>query len=180
MTYNNLNQQLQQAQIGLNATELQGFITGLICGNASQQSWLSLLYQFTNDNHAYPSQLLTEVSALYEQIKSQLSSIDSFEFELLMPETDDIYQRVDALSEWANHFLLALGLTQPNLDKETGEIGEGIDDLQDICQLGYDEDDNPEELADALEEVIEYVRTLATLFYTHFNPLESNDKPTLH
>ena len=61
---------------------------------------------------------------------------------------------------------MGLGLVQPELDKEKGEIGEAVDDLQDICQLGYEEDDDEEELAEALEEIIEYVRTIAMLFYT--------------
>ena len=55
-----------------------------------------------------------------------------------------------------------------------------MDDLQDICQLGYDEEDDEEELAEALEEIIEYVRTIAMLFYTHFNDDEQEIKPILH
>ena len=66
------------------------------------------------------------------------------------------------------------------LAKEKGEIGEAVNDLQDICQLGYDEDDNEEELAEALEEIIEYVRTIAMLFYSHFNEGEIESKPVLH
>ena len=77
-------------------------------------------------------------------------------------------------------FLLGLGLVQTELDKEKGEIGEAVDDLQDICQLGYDEEDDEEELAEALEEIIEYVRTIAMLFYTHFNDDAQEIKPILH
>ena len=42
------------------------------------------------------------------------------------------------------------------------------------------EDDDEEELAEALEEIIEYVRTIAMLFYTHFNDDEQEIKPILH
>ena len=66
------------------------------------------------------------------------------------------------------------------MDKEKGEIGEAVDDLQDICQLGYDEEDDEEELAEALEEIIEYVRTIAMLFYNHFNDDAQEIKPILH
>lgn len=184
ISYSMLNQQLANAGIGLTAAELQGFLSGLLCGGVNDQSWQPLLYQFTNDDHAYPTALLNQVAEIYQQLKQQFEDVENFSFELLLPDDDDVYQRADALSEWANHFLLALGLSQPQLDKQTGEIGEGIDDLQDICQLGYDEQDNKEELSEALEEVIEYVRTLATLFYTHFNPPQNAhsqaDQPTLH
>ena len=44
----------------------------------------------------------------------------------------------------------------------------------------YMEDDDEEELAEALEEIIEYVRTIAMLFYTHFNDDAQEIKPILH
>ena len=37
-----LNQQLKSAGIGINATELHGFLSGLICGGLKDQSWLPL------------------------------------------------------------------------------------------------------------------------------------------
>ncbi|HBO37901.1 MAG TPA: YecA family protein [Pasteurellaceae bacterium] len=179
ISYATFNQQLKSAGIALSAAELHGFLSGLICGGLADQSWLPLLYQFTNDNHAYPTQLLQDVTQLHQQTQQKLANIDSFEFELWLPEQEDVFIRADALSEWANHFLLGLGLAQPHLDKEKGEIGEAVEDLHDICQLGYDEGDDPEELSEALEEIIEYVRTIAALFHTHFRP-QSEQKPVLH
>ncbi|TDQ58102.1 hypothetical protein EDC45_1174 [Mesocricetibacter intestinalis] len=179
-SYLTFNQQLQGAGISLSAAELHGFISGLVCGGIEDQSWLSLVYQFTNDNHAYPTALLTRTEALYRQIKEQLADMDSFAFELWLPEEEDVFVRADGLSAWANHFLLGLGLAQPKLELEKGEIGEAIEDLHEICRLGYSEEDDPEELMQALEEIIEYVRTIAALFYTHFRPLKSASKPVLH
>ena len=97
-----------------------------------------------------------------------------------LTEDESVFARADSLSDWANQFLLGLGLVQTELDKEKGEIGEAVDDLQDICQLGYDEEDDEEELHEALEEIIEYVRTIAMLFYTHFNDDAQEIKPILH
>ena len=114
-----------------------------------------------------------------KKIHRTLADIDGFNFELWLPEEDDVFRQADALSEWTHHFLLGLGLTRPDLDKEKGEIGEAVNDLNDICQLGYDEEDDREELSEALEEIIEYVRTIAALFYTHFRPLVK-EKPVLH
>lgn len=176
--YSTLNQQLKSAGIALSSAELHGFLSGLICGGLQDQSWQPLLFQFTNDNHAYPSALLKEVSSIYAEIHRTLADIDGFNFELWLPEAD-IFARADALSEWANHFLLGLGLVQNQLDKQKGEIGEAIDDLHDICQLGYDEQEDQEELAEALEEIIEYVRTIAALFYAHFRPAAAA-QPIIH
>ena len=175
-----LNQQLKSAGIGINATELHGFLSGLICGGLKDQSWLPLLYQFSNDNHAYPTALIQPITEIYEQIGKTLGDVEGFAFELGLTEDESVFARADSLSDWANQFLLGLGLVQAELDKEKGEIGEAVDDLQDICQLGYEEDDNEEELAEALEEIIEYVRTIAMLFYTHFNDDAQEIKPILH
>ncbi|MBF0751514.1 MULTISPECIES: YecA family protein [Pasteurellaceae] len=175
-----LNQQLKSNGIGINATELHGFLSGLICGGIKDQSWQPLVYQFTNENHAYPTILLETVTKLYQIISKTLADVESFSFELGLVEHDNVFARADSLSEWANHFLLGLGLAQPYLDREKGEIAEAVDDLHDICQLGYDEDDDEEEMAEALEEIVEYVRTIATLFYTQFNQSSAVGKQLLH
>ena len=66
----------------------------------------------------------------------------------------------------------------------TGETGEAIDDLRNIAQLGYDEDEDQEELEMSLEEIIEYVRVAALLChdpFTHPQPTAPEvQKPTLH
>lgn len=52
--------------------------------------------------------------------------------------------------------------------------------MQDIAQLGYDESDNIDELNDAIEELIEYIRTVVALFHSHFRPLVTETKTVLH
>ena len=108
-------------------------------------------------------------------------------FQLMLPGDDGItvVDRADALAGWVNHFLLGLGVTQPKLDKVTGETGEAIDDLRTIAQLGYDEDEDQEELEQSLEEVIEYVRVAALLCHEtfarqHTPTAPEVQKPTLH
>ena len=87
---------------------------------------------------------------------------DGFLFQLYLPDGDDVsvFDRADALAGWVNHFLLGLGVTQPKLDKVTGETGEAID------------------------EIIEYVRVAALLChdtFTHPQPTAPEvQKPTLH
>ena len=109
ISYQNLNQQLQQAGIPLSAAELHGFLSGLICGGIQDQSWQPLLYQFTNDNHAYPTTLLTQITDIYQQTRRDLADNESFDFELCLPETDNVFELADGLAEWSNHFLLGLG-----------------------------------------------------------------------
>ena len=97
----------------------------------------------------------------------------------------DQYRTLQPESEGlVNHYLLGLGVTQPKLDKVTGEAGEAIDDLRNIAQLGYDEDEDQEELEMSLEEIIEYVRVAALLCHDNFTRSQPTApevrKPTLH
>lgn len=180
LSYDELEQKLRQATIPVTAAELHGFLTGLICGGASEQKWPIFMNEFTNNGEAYPTALLKEVSALYHDIQHSLEDIDSFNFQLFLPENGDVFNEIDALSEWTSHFLLGLGLVQAKMDKETGEIGEALDDLQNIAVLAYEEDDDPEELAESLEQVAEYVRTLVAVLYSHYRPYQTTQKTVLH
>ncbi len=106
---------------------------------------------------------------------------EGFLFQLMLPDEKDmsVFGRADALAGWVNHFLLGLGVTQPKLEKVIGETGDAIDDLRTIAQLGYDEDEDQDEL----EEMIEYVRVAALLCHDTFNhpqPISRSEKPTLH
>ena len=109
-----------------------------------------------------------------------------FQFQLFLPDGDEVtvFERADAMAGWVNHFLLGLGVTQPKLDKVTGETGEAIDDLRNIAQLGYDEDEDQEELEMSLEEIVEYVRVAALLCHDTFTRPQPTApeirKPTLH
>ena len=109
-SYSTFNQALRSAGIELSAAELHGFLSGLVCGGINDQSWQPLLYQVTHDNHAYPNALLQKVTEIHQKIQQKLADIDGFDFELWLPEQEDVFARADALSEWANHFLLGLGL----------------------------------------------------------------------
>lgn len=181
--YKSLNQALAQEQIGMTATELHGLISGMLCGGNQDASWLALVYNLTNDGAPYSPSLKQLVQTLYDNTKASLED-DNFSFQLLIPQEETaLFDQIDDLAGWVNHFLLGLGVVVPELEKAQGDIGEVIDDLRGIGQLGYDEDEDQEELEQALTEVVEYVRMAAMLCYNEFNsglPTESNDTPTLH
>ncbi|HHV6943305.1 TPA: UPF0149 family protein, partial [Haemophilus influenzae] len=86
--------------MGFNATELHGFLSGLLCGGLKDQSWLPLLYQFSNDNHAYPTALVQPVTELYEKISQTLSDVEGFTFGLGLTEDENVFAQADSLSDW--------------------------------------------------------------------------------
>ncbi len=165
--YNDLSQLLNQQGVGLTPAEMHGLISGMLCGGNNDSSWLPLVHDLTNEGLAFGHDLAQALRSMHGAISDALED-DGFLFQLYLPDGDDVsvFDRADALAGWVNHYLLGLGVTQPKLDKVTGEAGEAIDDLRNIAQLGYDEDEDQEELEMSLEEIIEYVRFPAACWLT--------------
>lgn len=184
-SYQSLTLALNQQAVALTAAEMHGLISGLLCGGSRDAGWQSLVYDLTNEGVAFPQALSLPLLQLHEITRETLED-DDFMFQLMMPEgeTVSVFDRADALSGWVNHFLLGLGMMQPKLAQVKDELGEAIDDLRNIAQLGYEEDEDQEELEHSLEEVVEYVRMAAILCHTEFTRRKptapENAKPTLH
>ncbi len=185
--YEKLNQLLHQQAVALTPAEMHGLISGMLCGGGDEGArWQTLVHELTNEGLAFSQTLADPLRELHEATAASLED-QGFLFRLLLPDDENstVFSRVDALAGWVNHFLLGLGVVQPQLGKTKGELREAIEDLRNIGQLGYDEDEDQEELAQSLEEVIEYVRMAAMLCHTEFNhqPPAGQDetpKPILH
>ncbi|GLR08285.1 UPF0149 protein [Mixta theicola] len=169
--YQTLASLLTQQGVGMTPAEMHGLISGIVCGGNKDHSWKALVHDLTNEGLAFSQSLSQPLQELHAHIQDTLED-EGFLFQLMLPEENEssVFERADALAGWVNHFLLGLGVTQPKLDKVKGEAGEAIDDLRTIAQLGYDEEDDQEELAQSMEEVIEYVRVAALLCHETFNP----------
>ncbi|MCO6524165.1 MAG: UPF0149 family protein [Candidatus Schmidhempelia sp.] len=175
--YSKLTIELKSQEIGLTAAELHGFLSGILAGGNNDESWHILLADIMNNGHPITGQLSILINSLYDEIKHQLNESD-FEFQLLLNDKT-LYSRIDDLVGWVNHLLLGLGLVQPKIGKMKGDIGEAIYDLRQITQLGYDKDEDHEELAFAFEEILEYVRMATILFHDEFCTTIKSTK-TLH
>lgn len=167
--YRTLDDILTQHNIGMTAAEIHGLLSGILCGGSQDSSWRTLTYELINAGQALPQILSRALQQLYDETQAALEQ-ENFVFHLLMPRVQHatIFVRAEALCGWVNHFLLGLGVTQPKLDTVSDEAGEAIDDLRTIAQLGYDEEDDLQQLEQALEEVLEYVKVAALICYEQF------------
>lgn len=176
INYDKLNYQLIQHKIGITAAELHGFLVGILAGGNHDQSWRPLVDDMLNNGQAIAEPLIQPITQLYHLTKQQLSDED-FEFQLFLSE-HDLFTQIDDLVGWVNHFLLGIGLVQPKINRLKGDVGEAIYDLRQIVKLGYDKNENEEELGFAFEEIKEYVRITAVLCFDEFN--EADITPTIH
>ncbi|PHM61625.1 YecA family protein [Xenorhabdus ishibashii] len=187
--YQSFDEILHQQSVALTAAEMHGLISGLLCsGNHSggnhDSSWQTLVHDLANDGLAFSQVLALPLRELYETTFELLDD-NNFAFHLLLPDEEaGIFECADALAGWVNHFLLGLGVANPKMI-EKPEIQEIITDLRNIGMLGYDESEDQEELSQALEEVLEYVRVAVQLCYIALATPKTagsvkNEKPTLH
>lgn len=172
-------QLILQLNISFTPAEFHGFLSGLIAGGIQDNSWQTLTYQFTNDGHAFSQAPLAALTEFYQQLSESFEQSQTL-FSLWQPEEEDGFALADGIAEWTNHFLLGLGLAQPKLQQETDEVGEAIDDLDEIAKLGYTEEDDNAQLLEAGEEVVEYLRVVALFLHSHFALAQPAPKKQIH
>lgn len=178
LTSKDFKQIINELQIQYTAAEFHGFLSGLLAGGVQDESWQTLTYQFTNDGHAFSQAPLAKLTEFYQQLNESFNDATLL-FDLWLPADNNGFSLADSIAEWTNHFLLGLGLAQPKLQQETDEVGEAIDDLDEIAKLGYEENENPDELLEAGEEVVEYLRVVALFLRENFAK-SVGEKPKIH
>ncbi|MBO2029729.1 UPF0149 family protein [Klebsiella pneumoniae] len=134
---------------------MHGLISGLLCGGNTDSSWQPLVHDLTNEGLAFGHELAQALRNMHSAISDSLDD-DGFLFQLYLPEGDAVASLTVPTPSpvGSTTSCLVLGVSQPKLDKVKDETGEAIDDLRNIAQLGYDEDEDQEELEMSLEEII--------------------------
>lgn len=176
---NDFKQLISELQIDYTPAEFHGFLSGLIAGGIQDDSWKTLTYQFTNDGHAFSQAPLAKLTEFYQQLGESFDDTNTL-FSLWLVDEENGFALADCIAEWTGHFLLGLGLAQPKLQQESDEVGEAIDDLDEITKLGYSEEDNNDELLEAAEEIIEYLRVVTLFLHSHFAKPKMAEKPKVH
>ncbi len=176
---NDFKQLISELQIDYTPAEFHGFLSGLIAGGIQDDSWKTLTYQFTNDGHAFSQAPLAKLTEFYQQLSESFDDTNTL-FSLWLIDEENGFALADCIAEWTGHFLLGLGLAQPKLQQESDEVGEAIDDLDEITKLGYSEEDNNDELLEAAEEIIEYLRVVTLFLHSHFAKPKMAEKPKVH
>lgn len=177
--------ELQSAGLAVNPSELHGLLTGMLSGglNIADKSWQPLIFDYTNDGMAWPMKSLALAEQTLSSTINDLTST-SMELSLLLPDENAsaaLFDIADGVSDWVNHFISGLGLVGTELKKASAESKEALADLEEISKLGIDEDDDLEEQAQLLEQVIEHVKVCVLTIHAEFGQKPSQPvKTTIH
>jgi len=177
---------LERLQAGMGAAECHGTIVGLICArgavepDACQREVAPVAEEEAGDVLAAESRRL--LSALCAESSRQLGDA-VLDFHLVLPDdTAPLDDRIEALGEWCQGFLLGLSLGGiESADRLPEDSAEAMRDIVEIAQVGESEHGEGEEDEQAYVELVEYVRTAVLLANEELHPTKAPPRDaTLH
>ncbi len=184
-TYDNLANELKSASLGVNPAELHGLLTGMLAGGLSlkDDSWQPLIFDYTNDGMGWPVRALELAKQVLTGTHAELTDTN-LELNLIIPQGDGedaLFDFADGVADWVNHFISGLGLVGANIKQASDDVKEALEDLEEITKLGIDENDDLEEQAQLLEQVVEHVKACVFLMHAELGVKPEQDKkPTIH
>ena len=157
--------------------ELHGTLTGLLCvnGEARADIWLENLFPGAAKGDLLAGEAFDELKRLHEATRAQLNAPDC-ELQLLLPDDDsNLDERVHALGEWCQGFLVGLSLGGIKefsaLSEDAREIAEDIVEIaradSSYSFEGGEEDEH------AYAELVEYLRVGVLLLNEEIQPTQA-------
>lgn len=170
--FDSVNQALLRLNADIEAAELHGTLSGLLCvmgNNASEH--LAQLIPTGAKGDALDKEAYDLVNLCPAYILNALNDPE-FGYELLLPDDDNgLAERTEAMAEWSHGFLSGLAMAGiQDFSKLPKEASEFCQDLGEIARAGLSEMAHSEEDEAAYEELVEYLRVGVLLIYELLNP----------
>jgi len=157
--------------------ELHGTLTGLLCanGDGGADIWMQNLFPNTPQGDLLADEAVAELKQLHETTRTQLNAPEC-EFHLLLPDDESsLDDRVHALGEWCQGFLIGLSLGGikdfKTLSADASEIAEDIVEIaradSSYSFEGSEEDER------AYAELVEYLRVGVMLLNEEIQPTQA-------
>jgi yecA family protein len=177
---------LDKLQTEITPSEVHGTLCGLLCANtgASAEAWQHALWPEQADGDLLASEARAVLNQAHEASRLQLNDPDC-DFQMLLPDDEDsLDQRVHALGDWCQGFLVGLTLGGVKdfspLPADAREIAE---DLVEIARAGTSYHlEGSEEDENAYAELVEYLRVGVLLINEELQPTQAAPRTdaTLH
>lgn len=174
--YAGFDRLLREAGAELGAAQVHGLLTGVACaGNVTTEALNTLVLLKDDDPEASSSNLLEDALAgLLGLIERDLNAPDLGYGILLPGDSAPIANRIQAIADWCQGFLIGLGKRDGlDLMQIPGEAGEAVRDMMTISQL-EDDDDDLEDKERSLAEIEEFLKIGVQLVYEELHPARSN------
>lgn len=163
--YAEIEAQISQMHLGLEAAELHGSLCGYLSGGGKVPGRSDWLGRVMADPEVSAVASDSPLDRMFVATEALLESPD-FGFDLLLPNIDlPVVDRGDALISWCRGFLGGFGLSAGAAPPLSEESADALGDLARMAasNLAYDDPESDEQ---ALEEVAEFVRVAALLLHS--------------
>jgi len=187
-TYLSISSALEKLETEVTPSEIHGTLCGLLCASigATANQWQNNLWPHMekNKNDLVQADALESLNQLHDITRLQLNA-PTCEFELLLPDDNDpLDNRVNALGDWCQGFLV--GLTLGGLEDFSPlpeDAREVANDLVEIARAGSSYDlEGSEEDEHAYAELVEYLRVGILLINEELQPSQESPQAdsTIH
>ncbi len=167
-------------ELALSATEINGFITGMVCGGLQweDEDCRMNLQQIINQGDALNVEVIALLASIFSATRAQL---DKGLLELKLAIEDDsqeLSQRLKSIAVWSEGWLLGfgLGIDSGKVSKDALEI---LADIKNISEVEFEiEDEENDELEKAYVEILEHLKvSIEMLFLEKQQSLLNKPKP---
>ena len=181
VNYLQMESLLRQADCQYSAAEVQGVACGLLAVNinAEDMLWLDHILPNTDPQNALHQDKKNKLKHYLQSVRTEMQD-SNLQFELLLPDDDDALEdRVDAIQEWTQGFLLGVSLAGlkdfSSLPDDSKEL---LGDFIDITKASGFDPGEQEESEAAYLHIVEYLRMGVLLISEELQP--STSSTTLH
>ena len=200
--YETLEPMLKEQGLAVTPSELHGLLCGMICGGMAVdgEQWLAPVSDYANQGDTLTDGAKMVVRSVFDAASAELGGLTQtlftstaaelaemeFDVALLLPaEGSELMLRAEALSEWVTNFISGLGLMGMAKKQLSDDVTEAVAALEEIAQLGIDEDEDMQEQAMLFDNVVAYVPECVLTCLVGLSQRgdvedETADKPTLH
>ena len=170
-----VERRMASADLEISASEAQGMLCGLLCGNTDpRELWFAELFETTKQDDLLARECRQLLGALYDQTREVLQG-GGAEFTPLLPEESrPLKTRAEAVCDWCRGFLYGLGLTGISEDTPLSDDSrEALHDLSEITRMDLSSLGDSEEDEDSMMHITEHIWVAATLVYhdLHINEI---------
>lgn len=176
---------LRRLDAEMSVAECHGILTGWLCAahGLTREQWLGHVAPDLAAGDVLAQEAADTLEGLRQAVVAQLNDA-LLDFQPLLPADDQpLAERVEALGEWCQGYLLGMSLGGlKDVAKMPGDSGEALRDLVQLSRAGSYEVGEEEEDEEAYTELLEYVRTAVLLVNEELNPTRAAPQvdPTLH
>lgn len=176
---------LRRLDAEMSVAECHGVLTGWLCAASglTREQWLGHLAPDLAVGDGPAQQAGETLEGLRQAVVAQLNDPE-LDFQPLLPADDNpLVERVEALGEWCQGFLLGISLGGlKDIAKLPGDSGEALRDLVQLSRAASYDVGEGEEDEEAYTELLEYVRAAVLLVNEELNPTRAAPRmdTTLH